>query len=107
MKQTFRCQVSCVFMLCFFAARAAADEPLTLENVTSPGPNMPDEPVRQTFSMDAAVRFLDANALSWQKERKCFACHSNYIYLMVRPEISHEVRAHDQIRGRRSDAART
>jgi len=72
--------------------------PLTLENVVPPGPNRPDEPYRDEFSLAAAVRFLDAAALSWQKQRRCFACHSNYAFLMARPAISHDVPAHRQIR---------
>jgi squalene-hopene/tetraprenyl-beta-curcumene cyclase len=76
----------------------AVEEELTLENVVPPTPNRPDEPFRREFSLPAAVRFLDAAALSWQKERNCFACHSNYVYLAVRPAISHPARAHDQIR---------
>ena len=51
-------------------------------------PNSPHEPIRERFSMDAAVRFFDAAALSWQKERKCFACHSDYAFFYTRPLIS-------------------
>ena len=74
------------------------DETLTLGNVMPPTPNRPEEPFRKEFSLAAAVRFLDAAALSWQKERRCFACHSNYVYLAVRPVVSYQTRAHDQIR---------
>ncbi len=74
------------------------DETVTLENVTPPTPNRPDEPFRKEFSPSAAVGFLDAAALSWQKERTCFACHSNYLYLAVRPAVSYRTRAHDQVR---------
>ncbi len=75
-----------------------ASEPLTLENVVPPEDNRPDEPFRDQFSLPAAVQFLDSVALSWQKQQKCFACHSNYTFLLARPAISHKVPAHRQIR---------
>jgi len=74
------------------------DETLGLENVAPPSPNRPDEPLRKEFSLSAAVGFLDAAALAWHKERKCFACHSDYIYLAVRPLVSHQTRAHQELR---------
>jgi len=77
---------------------AYVEETLTLENVTALTPNQPDEPLRKEFSPAAAVQFLDTVALSWQEERKCFACHSNYIYLVARPAVSSQTRAHDEIR---------
>ena len=50
--------------------------------------------------MDAAVRFLDAAALNWQKDRQCFACHSDYVFFCVRPLVSWQVPAHAQLRER-------
>ena len=81
-------------------ATSAAEEPLTLENVTPLEANRADEPIRDEFSMDAAVRFLDAAALDWQKERKCFACHSDYAFLFTRPLVSWKAPAHDEIRSK-------
>jgi len=81
-------------------ATSAAEEPLTLKNVTPLEANRPDEPLRDEFSMDAAVRFLDAAALNWQKERKCFACHSDYAFLFTRPVVSWKAPAHDEIRSK-------
>jgi len=75
-----------------------ANEPVTLENVVPPGRNRPDEPFIDEFSMQQGLRFLDSAALTWQKQRKCFACHSNYVFLMARPAVTHEVPAHKQIR---------
>ncbi len=60
---------------CASALRAA--EPVTLESVVKPGPNRADEALAETFSLASAHRFLDAAALSWQKERKCFSCHTS------------------------------
>ena len=65
----------------------------------------PDEPIRGEFSMDAAVRFLDAAALNWQKDRKCFACHSDYAFLFTRPLVSWKAPAHEQLRSKLEDLA--
>ncbi len=75
-----------------------AGEGVTLENVVSPGANRADEPFAEEFSMQRALRFMDSVALDWQKERKCFACHANYAFLLARPAVNHEVPAHGQIR---------
>ncbi|MBX3440703.1 MAG: squalene--hopene cyclase, partial [Planctomycetaceae bacterium] len=64
---------------------AAAEDDVTLETVVDPGPNVPDEPQATAYSLDRAVHFLDSAALSWQKQRKCFTCHTNYAYLYARP----------------------
>lgn len=81
----------------------SAGEPLTLDNVVAPAPNDHDEPLAAAFSRDAAVEFLDAAALDWTKERKCFTCHTNYAYLMARPLVAHQVRAHDDVRAALED----
>jgi squalene-hopene/tetraprenyl-beta-curcumene cyclase len=80
------------------AATFAADEPLTLENVTPLEANRPDEPIRDVFSIGAAVRFLDAAALNWQADRKCFACHSDYAFFFSRPLVSWKAPAHQELR---------
>ena len=82
------------------AATSAAAEPLTLENVTPLEANRPDEPFRDEFSIDAAARFLDAAALNWQKDRKCFACHSDYAFFFARPLVGWKVPAHEQLRSK-------
>jgi len=69
------------------------------------GPNSADEPVRKEYSLEAALRFLDATALNWQRENKCFACHTNYVYLLARPAIAWDVPAHRQIRSEAERAA--
>jgi squalene-hopene/tetraprenyl-beta-curcumene cyclase len=66
----------------------------------APGPNRPDEPLRQEFSAQAAAGFLDTLALSWHNEGKCFACHSDYAYLCARPLVGWKTPAHEQIRAR-------
>ena len=87
-----------VTVLLLAAGASPASEGITLENVVSPGPNRADEPLAEKFSMQQAVRFLDSASLTWQKQRKCFACHSNYAFLMARPAVTHKVTAHKQIR---------
>jgi squalene-hopene/tetraprenyl-beta-curcumene cyclase len=68
-------------------------------------PNTPDEPLRKQYSSEAAVGFLDAVALSWQREQKCFACHTAYVYLLARPTIAWDVPVHRQIRSAAERAA--
>ena len=69
------------------AGLLAAAEPVTIENVVDPGANQKDEPIAERFSLDRAVHFLDSASLNWQKQRKCFTCHTNYAYLYARPSI--------------------
>jgi len=78
------------------AVRAA--DPVTPENFKSPAPNSPDEPIADKFSLEKAVRFLDAASLDWQKRRKCMTCHTNYSYLLSRPHVSADVPAHRAVR---------
>lgn len=47
-----------------------------------------DEPLARQFSAERAARYLDAAAISWQKSRKCAACHTMTCYLMARPLVS-------------------
>jgi squalene-hopene/tetraprenyl-beta-curcumene cyclase len=74
------------------------DAVLSIDNVTPPPPNVPDEPVAETFSLEKAVRFLDQAALDWTRSRGCFACHTNYLYLLARPMVDADVLAHRQVR---------
>jgi len=65
---------------------------------TDPGPNKPDEAKAKTFSMTKAVEFLDNASLNWQKEKQCFACHTNYAYLYARPMVGKDTGAEKKIR---------
>ena len=88
----------------------SADEPVTLENVETlaaqigidsdgrAGLKLPDEPLRENYSFEVAKRFLDVSSLYWQKQNKCFTCHTNYPYLMARPLIGADDLAHRQVR---------
>ena len=97
-------------MMVATAGALVADEPVTLENVDAfaldlgidpdgrAGLKLPQEPLRKEFSIDAAERFLDISILHWQKQRKCFTCHTNYPYLMARPLLGATDMAHRQVR---------
>lgn len=74
-----------------------ADEP-TLKKYTPPADSRKDEPMAKQFSLAKAVDFLDNAALQWQDKRGCFACHTNYAYLYVRPMVDAKVQAHGEIR---------
>ena len=65
----------------FLGSVASAAEAVTLENVADPGANRSDEP----FDLSKAVTFLDSASLQWQKQQKCFTCHTNYAHLYARP----------------------
>ena len=71
-----------------WCAPCVAADPVTPDNYVEPGANTKDEPLAETFSLDAAARFLDAAAIDWTKKRTCFTCHTNYSYLLARPLIS-------------------
>jgi squalene-hopene/tetraprenyl-beta-curcumene cyclase len=92
---SYRCVVLVVALA---AARLHAVDAVTIENVQDPGPNRRDEPLAKQFSLDKAVGFLDAAALTWQKERKCFTCHTNYAHLYVRPLVSADAPAAKEVR---------
>lgn len=71
---------------------------VTLENVVDPGPNERDEQLASEYSLDQATKFLDSASLQWQKQRKCFTCHTNFPYLYARPAISPDDKAHQEVR---------
>lgn len=70
-----------------WAADPAADAPVTLATATDPGDNSPDEPLAGQFSLAKGKHFLDSASLSWQKNRDCMTCHTNYLYLLARPAL--------------------
>jgi len=80
-------QVTIAILIAGVSLKLTAAEPVTLKNVVAPQPNRPNEPRAQKFSLAKAGRFLDSAALNWQKKRKCFTCHTNYLYLYSRPAL--------------------
>jgi len=75
---------------------ASAVEPLP--PAAAPEPNRSDEPLAENFSLEAATRFLDQASLHWTQSRKCFACHTNYLYLVAQPELPTHAETHREVR---------
>lgn len=90
--------LTCIGLLGSTWNRAFAAEAVTLANVTAPGENSRDEPFASTFSLEKAKDFLDSVALTWQKEQKCFTCHTNYAHLYSRPEAINDQSAPSEVR---------
>lgn len=88
----------CVVLCGRLAARGEELAPVTLENVVPPSANAADEPFAAAFSLPLAVQFLDSAALAWQRDRQCFTCHTNYLFLMARPLVSADAPAHATVR---------
>lgn len=76
----------------------AGEPPIAPDDFTAPSDNSSEEPLAAEFSLDRAVRFLDAASLAWQKERNCMTCHTNYAFLMARPLVSADAPAHAAVR---------
>ena len=89
MTKTTKFLLAGVLFLSINVTELMAVEPfIDLETVVDPGPNRKDEPLAAAFSMQKAVSFLDSAALQWQKQRKCFTCHTNYAHLYARSTSS-------------------
>ena len=73
-------------------------ETVTAENVIDPGANKSDEPMADAFSLEKAIHFLDSASLQWQKQQKCFTCHTNYAHLYARPKASASDPAAEEVR---------
>ena len=86
-----------VLLLITFNASVSGEE-TNSQKAPAPGPNRSDEALIDSFSLDAAVGFLDRSSTDWTKSRKCFTCHTNYVYLLARPAVSAKVETHGQIR---------
>ena len=65
---------------------------------SSVAPFTPDEPFRKEYSLKAAAQYLDRAASAWQKQKNCFACHTDYVYLIARPAIARGLATHKTIR---------
>ena len=75
-----------------------AETNVTIDNVVPPAANSADEPLLDEYSLSKATEFLDSASLQWQKQRKCFTCHTNFAYLYARPAIAQNPTAHEQVR---------
>ena len=83
------------WLVVIMAGRLMAAEPAA---PAYPGPNSGEEPIRKEFSLAAATTFLDAASADWGENRKCFTCHTNYSYLMVRPKLKDDSPVHADVR---------
>jgi len=90
--------VICAAILSAASLLLLADDTVTTENAVDPGPNRADEPLIERFSFPSAVRFIDSVALTWHKQHNCFACHSDYVFLLARPAVNPKASAHATIR---------
>jgi squalene-hopene/tetraprenyl-beta-curcumene cyclase len=49
------------------------------------------EPIRDQFSMQAALTYIEQGAKAWTEKRQCVSCHTNGSYLLTRPALSNLV----------------
>ncbi|MGA7633904.1 MAG: hypothetical protein WCB11_24330, partial [Terriglobales bacterium] len=56
------------------------------------------EPILGHFDEQRAIAFLDDASLQWTRQNKCATCHTNVPYLMVRPLLSGDFAAMQEIR---------
>ncbi|MBL9084448.1 MAG: hypothetical protein JNK76_21785 [Planctomycetales bacterium] len=47
-----------------------------------------DEPLAKTVSVAKAQEYLEQGATAWTGHRKCVACHTNGLYMTVRPALA-------------------
>ncbi|MEM7391779.1 MAG: hypothetical protein AAF492_05460 [Verrucomicrobiota bacterium] len=59
-----------------------------------------DEPIRETFSLEAATDYLLNGSLAWVRARDCVSCHTPGAYMQVMPELT-------PVAGRPADEMRT
>ena len=56
------------------------------------------EPILGHFDRRRATAFLDDASLQWTRQNKCATCHTNVPYLMVRPLLSGDFAAMQEVR---------
>ena len=104
----------CLVWLCAVAAQGQTGQPQAgqtpatprqprpldpkLLNLTSAGPNRPDEPFAATLSLEKTRNFLDEMAVNWTREKKCGTCHSNIAYMIGRSALGPHTPAADEVR---------
>lgn len=98
MRMQFLLMMLIVFTAGAVPAKLLRATDLSLDTVESSGENTASEPMADTFSLAAATNFLDTASLHWTKSRQCFACHTNFLYLVARPTIASDNTPHQQVR---------
>lgn len=79
-----------IYSIIFFISIAESAEPqpqYAADGISIPAATA-DEPVREEFSLEAAVDYLEKGAFAWARTRKCVACHTTGIYLQMRPALT-------------------
>jgi squalene-hopene/tetraprenyl-beta-curcumene cyclase len=93
-----RCLLTAAVVLvaasCGFAAdKSKPREPqYKFETIVIPAADA-HEHVRKTFSVKAAVDYLERGSKAWSGARKCVACHTNGSYLVIRPSLTKQLGA--------------
>jgi squalene-hopene/tetraprenyl-beta-curcumene cyclase len=86
---TILCSLCC---LLFQTVRLAADEPAAKPQYEADGINVPqataDEPKRPEISVRLAAEYLEHGTIAWNQKRSCVTCHTNGIYMTVRPALT-------------------
>ena len=57
------------------------------EEIEIPGASA-DEPIREAFSLQAALAYVEHGAEAWTKKKNCVSCHTNGSYLLTRPALT-------------------
>jgi len=86
------CTVPTVIALVGFAvtqaATAAEPNPQYVFGDTKIPPATADEEKLPQVSVSLAVNYLEHGAQAWNTQRKCVTCHTNGIYMTIRPALS-------------------
>ena len=81
-----RCGIALAFSYLLTSATAATHQ-YEHETISIPAATS-SESKRETFSLQAALDYLDDGALAWSRERQCVSCHTNGSYLLTRPSLT-------------------
>lgn len=74
--------------LSFFAEVTLAADPQYEIGAVKIPPAKADEPKLEQLSVPLALDYLEHGAQAWNTKRKCVTCHTNGIYMTIRPALS-------------------
>jgi squalene-hopene/tetraprenyl-beta-curcumene cyclase len=63
-----------------------------------PAPSRADEPLASRYDPLRAAAYRDSVAVHWTRERQCISCHTNMLYLAVRPRLGGEDKSWREVR---------
>lgn len=69
------------------SAASAEDFQYQFESITIPSATA-DEAKLEKVSVAKAIDYLERGSLAWNGSRKCVACHTNGIYMTIRPALT-------------------